>query len=148
MKRTTRFLSIVFSLLIYTTSFAQTDKKDAFFADKNGAIRGYDPVAYFTDGKPVKGDKTITFDWNNATWHFATAAHRDSFAVHPEQYAPQYGGFCAYGWAKGYPAKIEPEAWHIVNGKLYLNYDLSVQSKWNKKQSAYIKAADENWPGY
>jgi hypothetical protein len=140
-------LAATFILLSFATAFAQ-NKKSVVFADNSGAIRGYDPVAYFTDHQPVKGEKDITFNWHEAVWHFATTAHRDSFAFHPDRYAPQYGGYCAYGWAQGYPAKIEPEAWSMVDGKLYLNYDLSVQRRWNKKQADYIKDADKNWPGY
>lgn len=135
-------------LLLITAALSAQNKKDAVFADKNGAIRGYDPVAYFTENKPVKGNKSISYEWQNAVWHFSTTAHRDSFALHPEQFAPQYGGWCAYGWAQGYPAKTEPEAWRIVDGKLYLNYDLSIQKKWDKKQKQYISEADKNWPGY
>ncbi len=145
MKNTMLLLALI---VMAAPVFGQNATTTPVFGDQNGAIKGYDPVAYFTDGQPVKGEKAITFTWHDATWHFATTAHRDSFAVHPDRYAPQYGGYCAYGWAKGYPAKIEPEAWSIVDGKLYLNYDLSIRSKWNKKQAGYILAADKNWPGY
>ncbi len=124
--------------------FAQTETKSVY-ATKAGAIKGYDPVAYFTQNKPVKGAADITFEWNGATWHFASAENRDLFKGNPEKYAPQYGGWCAYGWAQGYPAKTEPEAWSIVDGKLYLNYDLSVRSDWDKKRAEYIQAADKNW---
>ncbi len=138
--------TLLFALSLFLASgiFAQTETK-AVYATKAGAIKGYDPVAYFTQNKPVKGAADITFEWNGATWHFASAEHRDLFKQSPEKYAPQYGGWCAYGWAQGYPAKIEPEAWSIVDGKLYLNYNLSVQTDWNKKQSVYIQTADKNW---
>ena len=132
-------------LLFTTATMAQKDEDSPVFSTKEGAIKGYDPVAYFTDGKPVKGQKAITFQYQGATWHFATQAHRDVFAQSPEKYAPVYGGWCAYGWAQGYPAKIEPEAWSIVDGKLYLNYDQSIQKKWSKKQVEYIQAANKNY---
>jgi YHS domain-containing protein len=115
------------------------------FSTSEGAIRGYDPVAYFTDGKPLKGQKDITYDWGGGTWHFASTAHRDSFQLAPEKYTPEYGGYCAYGWSRGYPAEIDPKAWTIVDDKLYLNYDAGVKADWDKKQPEYIKKADANW---
>lgn len=140
-----KMIFLLLALLAASFAFAQNSGKKAVFSTKNGAIKGYDPVAYFTDGKPVKGDPGITFDWHGAAWHFATAAHRDLFIGNPEKYAPQYGGYCAYGWAQGYAVKIDPEAWAIVDGKLYLNYDLGVQADWNQKQAEYIQKADQNW---
>jgi hypothetical protein len=125
--------------------FAQNENNTAIFSDKNGAIKGYDPVAYFTIGKPQKGLDSISFQWKDAVWHFSSVEHRDSFALVPEKYAPQYGGYCAYGWAQGYAVKIEPEAWSIVDGKLYLNYDLSIKQKWDKKRVKYILKANVNW---
>jgi len=135
------------SLVLLTTSniFAQKGPTSAVYTSKDGAIKGYDPVAYFTKGQPVKGLADITFVWNGAVWHFATIAHRDSFALAPERWAPQYGGWCAYGWAQGYPAKIEAEAWSIVDGKLYLNYSLGIRKDWGKEQAEYIRKADENY---
>jgi YHS domain-containing protein len=110
------------------------------------AIEGYDPVAYFTDGKPVEGSKAHTFAWQGATWRFASAEHRALFAADPEKYAPQYGGYCAYAVGNGYTAGIDPEAWTIHDGKLYLNYDLEVQAKWLADRDALIAKADLNWP--
>lgn len=110
------------------------------------AIKGYDPVAYFVDGKPVPGTSDFAFDWNGATWRFASAAHRDAFKVAPEKYAPQYGGFCAWAVSQGYTAGINPEAWKIENGKLYLNYNLEVQKKWAGDIPGHIAKADVNWP--
>ena len=110
------------------------------------ALDGYDPVAYFTDGKPVEGRAEIAHEWNGAVWRFSTAAHRDRFAADPAKYAPQYGGFCAYAVSKGYTADIDPEAWMIVDGRLYLNYDLEVQKLWEQDVPGFIRRADENWP--
>ncbi len=138
-------LLLVCSLLLVAGLFAQTDTK-AVFATKAGAIKGYDPVAYFTQKKPVKGQPDISFEWNGAVWHFASTGNRTLFQENPEKYAPQYGGWCAYGWSQGYPAKIEPEAWSILDGKLYLNYSLKVQKTWNEDKPGYIKKADVNWP--
>jgi YHS domain-containing protein len=109
-------------------------------------LDGYDPVAYFTDGKPVEGSKEWSADWNGATWRFASAAHRDQFLAEPETFAPQYGGYCAWAVAHGYTADIDPEAWSIVDGKLYLNYDKKVMEKWKQDVPGYIAKANENWP--
>lgn len=140
-----KMLLLLFAGLFTAALLAQNAPAKPIFSTKNGAIKGYDPVAYFTDGQPVKGQPDIVFDWMGARWHFASAEHRDLFSASPEKYAPQYGGYCAYGWADGYAVKIEPEAWAIVEGKLYLNYDLAIQKKWNKKQAEYIKTADQKW---
>jgi YHS domain-containing protein len=110
------------------------------------AIHGYDPVAYFTDGKPVPGKQDFEFDWMGAKWLFATAEHRDTFKSAPEKYAPRYGGYCAYGVAQGSAVDIDPNAWSIVDGKLYLNYDLDVQKKWKQDVPGNIVKADKNWP--
>ncbi len=114
---------------------------------KGVAINGYDAVAYFTERKPVAGKAGITHDWKGATWRFASTQNRDAFKAAPEKYAPQYGGYCAYAVAKGSTAKTDPQAWTIVDQKLYLNYSKSVQSTWEKDIPGYIRAADKNWPG-
>lgn len=109
-------------------------------------IDGYDPVAYFTERKPVKGLKGFEYQWMEATWRFASKENLELFKEDPEKYAPQYGGYCAYAVSQGYTAKVDPEAWDIVDGKLYLNYSKSVQKKWRKKRDEYIILADKNWP--
>lgn len=111
------------------------------------AILGYDPVAYFTDAKAVPGKPEFTARHDGATWRFATAAHRDAFVADPARYAPQYGGYCAYGVAGNYKVKIDPDAWRIEDGKLYLNYDLSVQRRWYSDIPGYIARATRNWAG-
>ncbi len=138
----------LFSLLLISFSFAiyaQDTKEAPIFSTKEGAIKGYDPVAYFTMNKPTKGMNTISHLWNGATWHFASESNKQLFTANPEKYAPQYGGYCAYGWAQGYAVKIEPDAWAIEGGKLYLNYNKSVQKDWDKERSGYIKKADINY---
>ncbi len=110
------------------------------------AIDGWDPVAYFTDGKPVEGSKEFVHEWNGATWRFASAAHRDLFAQAPEKYAPQYGGYCAWAVSQGYTADIDPQAWKIEDGRLFLNYSLDVQKKWATDIPGNIAKADANWP--
>jgi YHS domain-containing protein len=112
------------------------------------ALKGYDPVAYFNEGKPVAGSDVFTHEWNGATWHFANEANRDSFVRQPEMYAPQYGGYCAWAVGHGYTAKGDPEAWKIVDGKLYLNYSQDVKAKWEQDIPGYIGKADQNWPRF
>ena len=110
------------------------------------AIEGYDPVAYFTEGKPVEGSDDYTYEWRDATWKFASQENLDLFAADPEAYAPQYGGYCAYAVSQGSTASIDPQAWDIVDGKLYLNYSLDVQTRWKNRRGEYIQQADTNWP--
>ena len=110
------------------------------------AIDGWDPVAYFTDGKPVEGSREFVHEWNGATWRFASAAHRDLFAQTPEKYAPQYGGYCAWAVSQGYTADIDPEAWKIQDGRLYLNYSLDVQKQWAADIPGNVAKGDANWP--
>lgn len=110
------------------------------------AIDGYDPVAYFTDAKPVRGTPQFEYAWKGAKWFFASAAHRDAFKNEPEKYAPQYGGYCAYAVAINNTAKIDPFAWKVVGDKLYLNFNKKIKAKWEQEQAAYIAKADANWP--
>lgn len=118
-----------------------------YFQAAGIAIRGADPVAYFTESAYVAGSDAFTHDWQGATWQFASAANRDAFAANPEAYAPQYGGFCAWAVSQGYTAEIDPNAWNVVDGKLYLNFDRRIQQRWEKDISGHIAAANQNWPG-
>ena len=111
------------------------------------AIEGADPVAYFLDGRAMAGSSDFTHDWDGAEWRFASAANRDRFAAEPERYAPRYGGYCAWAVSQGYTADIDPEAWTIVDGALYLNYSKSVQATWAKDIPGNIAKAEANWPG-
>lgn len=110
------------------------------------AVQGHDPVAYFKEGKPVKGTNTLTTEYQGATFRFANAANRDAFLADPEKYAPQYGGYCAWAVSQGYHAKGDARFWKIVDGKLYLNYNASVQETWETDVPGFIKGGDENWP--
>lgn len=118
----------------------------AVFVEGEVAIAGADPVAYFTDGAYVPGSDEFTHEWSGAIWRFASAENRDAFASNPASYAPQYGGFCAWAVSQGYTAPIDPEAWKVVDGKLYLNYDKNVQARWERDISGNIAKADANWP--
>ena len=137
------FLASIFLIFL---SFSTSAQKAEIYATAKGAIKGYDPVAYFTESKPVKGEKEFIYSWKGAEWYFASAENLEKFKVNPEKYAPQYGGYCAYGVAQGYAVKIDPEAWEIVDDKLYLNYNLKIQKDWQEKKQAYISTADINWP--
>lgn len=110
------------------------------------AIGGTDPVAYFTEGRPVTGTPDYQLEWHEATWQFASAEHRDRFEADPEAYAPQYGGWCAWAAARGEAASTVPEAWKVVDDKLYLNYSRFIQWRWERDIPGYIKAADAHWP--
>lgn len=110
------------------------------------AIKGYDPVSYFAEKKPVKGIPEFEYVWRGARWRFASAAHREVFCQDPEKYAPRYGGYCAYAVSQGKIADIDPEAWAIFEGKLYLNLNKDVQKLWEKDMQNYIRMADKNWP--
>lgn len=112
----------------------------------NTAVGGYDPVAYFTEHKPVKGDKRFVHQWQGAEWRFSSAENRDRFAAAPERYAPQYGGYCAWAVSQGYTASGDPQYWKLVGDKLYLNYDASVQKKWEADIPGFIQKADQQWP--
>ena len=140
------FLAAASAAILCIPLSAET-KAEPIQQNKQGvAIEGYDPVAYFTDGKPVKGDPKLKQEWGGSTWLFASAAHRDLFAQSPEAYAPQFGGYCAYAVSEGYTAKIDPQAWKVVDGKLYLNYSLAVLETWQKDQARRIDVANKNWP--
>jgi YHS domain-containing protein len=106
------------------------------------AIQGYDPVAYFTVGKSVKGQDRFATDWKGAKWKFASQSNLDLFKSDPEKYAPQYGGYCAYGVAQDNLVSIEPDNFTLREGKLYLNYNAEVQALWLKDPAGFIKQAD------
>lgn len=122
-------------------------RAQALFVEEGIAIRGTDPVAYFTEGRPTPGSPDFSAEWGGATWHFASGANRARFLADPEAFAPQYGGFCAWAVSQGYTAPIDPAAWRIVENRLYLNYDRSVQRRWEADIPGHIVRADTNWPG-
>ena len=125
------------------------------FADKapvytglfsNVAVEGHDPVAYFTEGKPVEGSTDFTTEYQGAEFRFASAENLETFKANPETYAPQYGGYCAWAVAEGGTAKGDADHWKIVDGKLYLNYNKKIQDRWERNQEQFIIQADTNWP--
>ncbi|MGI9379403.1 MAG: YHS domain-containing (seleno)protein [Methyloligellaceae bacterium] len=140
----TGFLVGLFLLMAAATqAFAGTSHN----ANNKGlAIKGADPVAYFVDKKYVAGNKQFSHQWEGATWYFASAENRDRFISEPAKYAPQYGGWCAYAVARGSLAPVDPKAWTIHDGKLYLNFSKRVQSRWMRDVPGEIQKADANWP--
>jgi YHS domain-containing protein len=137
-------LVFVFSL-VFAVSGIRAQQSEIF--KTNGqAIKGFDAVAFFTDSAAVKGADNFSFEWKGATWLFVSEAHRKAFMENPEKYAPQYGGYCAYGTADGHKAPTETDTWTLVNGKLYFNYNSKVKGFWMKNQPALIQKADVNWP--
>ena len=112
----------------------------------NLAIKGYDPVAYFTENTAVKGKKQWQFEWRGAQWRFSSAANLNLFKAAPEQYAPQYGGYCAWAVAQNKLAGIDPEQFSLVDGKLYLNYNESIKNRWLADKKQLIDTADKQWP--
>jgi len=115
------------------------------YVENGAAIGGTDPVAYFTQGKPVAGSDEFTAVYDDVTWKFASAENRDLFEANPEKYAPQFGGFCAFGAGKGFKVPVVAEAWQIIDGKLYLNNSLKVQERFDQNPQEHITNATLNW---
>ena len=136
----TTLLGLLFAMVIASTARSEEPRL---------SISGYDPVAYFADGKPVPGKTEFEYVWHDARWRFANAAHRDLFATDPEHYAPQYDGYCAMGVADvavfgPHKDTVDPEAWAIVDGKLYLTHTRHTMDRWRPNLAENIKRADEN----
>jgi len=110
------------------------------------ALRGYDAVAYWSEGKPVQGLTSFEYRWMNAVWRFTSAEHRDQFIKEPERYAPQFGGYCAYAVSQGHTADGDPNVWRIVDGRLYLNYSAQVKKLWEQDVPGNIVKGRQNWP--
>ena len=112
------------------------------------SISGYDPVAYFTDGKPVQGKAEFEYLWHKLRWHFANGEHRDLFVKDPSRYAPQYDGYCAMGVSgddAAHKDSVDPEAWAIVDGRLYFTHNQYWLEVWREHSDEYIKRADVDW---
>jgi YHS domain-containing protein len=144
--KTIAFLGIVLILCPFFSCTKTAVVSQVNMTPEGVAIKGYDPVAYFTNKKPVKGMPEFEYEWHGARWLFASAAHRDEFERDPQRYAPRYGGYCAYAVSQGTTADIDPGSWTIFEGRLYLNLNKDVQRLWEKDMRDYIAKADENWP--
>lgn len=110
------------------------------------AVSGYDPVAYFTDGRPVRGSERFRINHQGYEYRFASAEHLAAFRENPSRYVPQYGGYCAWAVSQGYTASADPTNWRIVDGKLYLNYNDEIQRRWEGDIPGHIREANANWP--
>lgn len=147
-----RFRSALLALAVISTpvvamapaAFAEAPIYTGRF--NNVAVQGYDAVAYFTDGAPVKGSASFSTEYMGATFQFASQANLDTFLGDPAAYAPQYGGYCAWAMSRGDFAKGDARRWRIVDGKLYLNYSKSVQEKWLADIPGFIEKANTAWP--
>ncbi len=146
MQRVLRNLFLMMPLLLGQADMASADAiYTGFFNNK--AVGGYDSVAYFTEGKPIKGSGQFKHRWMGADWYFSSAANQKKFRERPEYFAPQYGGYCA--WAVAAKSELyegNPHYWKIVDEKLYLNYDKSVQQRWLKDIPGFITKGDKHWP--
>jgi YHS domain-containing protein len=139
---------LFFAFLALAALSTMASAKELLNVDGNRvAIQGYDPVAFFTDSRPVKGNPQFQSEYHGAKYYFASSEHKAAFDKEPAKYEPQFGGYCAYGVSQGHKAPVEIEAWQIVNGRLLMQYDLDIKSKFNQDQQGTLKKADENWPG-
>jgi YHS domain-containing protein len=125
----------------------RTEGVDLVDKDSSGyAVRGFDTVAYFVAQNAVQGDSKFEYTWNGAKWLFSSLENLEKFKAAPENYAPQFGGYCAYAVSHGHTADGDPQAWKIVDGKLYLNYSPEVKQMWEKEQDKFIIDGQKNWP--
>ena len=140
-------MTLLLALMALATAQSAPTKRLVNVDSDGVALLGYDPVAYFTQGKPVRGSERIVSRHEGAVYRFASQEHKDLFDAEPHKYAPQYGGFCGYAVSRGYTAKISPDAFLITpDGRLVLQYDRSVLKKWNADPHNNLRKADENWP--
>ncbi|MEP6669033.1 MAG: YHS domain-containing (seleno)protein [Chthoniobacter sp.] len=141
------FATVVVAAFLFDAT-ALAEGKTLVNVDKAGlAVQGYDVVAFFTDGKPVKGASQFASSYGGANYYFASAEHKSAFDKEPAKYAPQFGGYCAFGASKNKLVSIEVDAFQVVNGRLLLQYDKGIRDKFNKDTAGNLKLADTNWPG-
>ncbi|MEO1435429.1 MAG: YHS domain-containing (seleno)protein [Bacteroidota bacterium] len=141
------FSLALFLLLFIGQSFAQLAADKYVNVNRSGVIiKGYDPVAFFTESKAVKGSENLTSNYNGAIYQFASASNKAAFDAHPEKYKVQFGGFCAWAVSNGYTASIDIDTWAIQEGRLIFNYSSRVKAKWDKDANENLKKADKNWP--
>ncbi len=149
--RAARALLAVGALLVGGTPAALAQKTEVFQSGReqfgaNLAVGGYDTVAYHSQKQAIVGNPAFRVSWKGAEWRFATAEARDQFVKDPDKYAPQFGGYCAFAVAYGSTAAGDPKLFTVVDGKVYLNLNESVQSTWQRDQANLIKRAEQNWP--
>lgn len=135
----------ILSVLLFLTLQAKAQTSEIFAPDSI-ALRGYDVVAFYTEDKAITGSDKFIYNWKNVKWLFASAKHLALFKADPAKYEPQYGGYCAYGLARGYKAPTMADTWHIQDNKLYFNYNQKVKATWQKDQQRFIDSANRKWP--
>lgn len=137
---------ILIVLLLSIFQLAAHAQNAEIFSIEEKAIRGYDVVAFFKNNQPILGNDSINYHWEDANWYFSSNENKELFIKNPEKYAPQYGGYCAYGTAGNHKAPTQIETWTIKENKLYFNYNTKVKSLWNKNQDSLIEKANLYWP--
>ena len=121
---------------------------DDYYAPGGVALEGYDPVAYFTQGRAVPGKSAHVFDYDGVKWHFSSAENLRAFQAAPAQYLPQYGGYCAFGVAaRQRKVRSDPTVFDVVDGKLYLNFNERFRRRWSENAARMIRSGDRIWPG-
>ena len=141
------FRAFTFAMLVASVAVAEEENIRIATVDAHGvALNGYDVVAYFSNEDAVLGTAIHSVEYGGLTWYFSSERNKVRFENTPEQYLPEYDGFCAYGVSQGYLVKSDPRAWSIHNGKLYLNFNFSVRSLWLGKRDKFIRHSEQNWP--
>ncbi len=136
---------LILAMTLLSAAAVNAQKPEIFSTDGK-AIKGYDPVAFFKQSIPVKGADSLSYNWKGAQWVFSSKENLENFKANPEQFCPQYGGYCAYGTASGHKSPTQTDTWTIVDNKLYFNYNGKVKEMWVKDQKALIEKADQQWP--
>jgi YHS domain-containing protein len=136
--------TFVFAILLFVSHQAKS-QTPAFYSEDGKAIKGYDVVAYFTDNKATKGLEQFSHTWQGTVWNFRSQSNLDAFKANPEKYAPQFGGYCAYGVSENHKSPTDPKAFTVLNNKLYLNYSMGVKKLWLKDTVARIEKAENFW---
>jgi YHS domain-containing protein len=146
MRKLLTAIALAFTALTFASP-AFADERPVYTAPfSNVGVNGYDVVAYFTDGRPVRGTTQFRTTHQSIEYRFASAEHLAAFRAEPARYLPQYGGYCAWAVSQGYTASANPNNWRIVDGKLYLNYNTEIQERWNRDIPGHIRNANANWP--
>jgi YHS domain-containing protein len=138
---------LLFAIVALAALSTAAPAKELLNLENGVAVQGYDPVAFFSDHRPVKGSPQFQSQYRGAKYYFASAEHKTTFDKEPGKYEPQFGGFCAYGVSRGKTVPVKIETWEVLNGRLLLQYDLDVKSKFDADPQGTLKKADENWPG-
>lgn len=140
-------LAVILAPVLLAAACAEVEAQSVVNTAEGVAIHGYDAVAYHTEGRPVPGNDRFSFQWEGAEWRFASAENRDLFASDPQRYAPAYGGYCAWAVSRNGIADIDPSAFVIHNGRLYLNINERFNRRFSSDLAANIQRAEQNWPG-